>query len=415
MKAVKTLLLVAVTLLAAGFAFAQTWTPVTNAPSNGWTCVASSADGTKLVAVYGDNNSGSIYTSTNSGANWTHQTNAPAGKQWQGVASSADGVKLLAGAAAYGGIYTSTNSGKTWISNNVPNSSNYYWWNVASSADGTKLAAAAGLGGGPIYTSTNSGKTWKITSAPTNSYWAGVTSSADGTKLVAAQKANVTNPNNYLGYIYTSTNSGAMWKQQTNAPFSSWYGIASSADGTKLVAVGRSPGLGQIGGLYTSTNSGGTWTSNAAPVLNSFLSLNWSGVAISADGARIVAVASGSGVSIYASTNSGVSWQTNDAPNANWQTIASSADGSKSVAALYDGGIYTSQTTPSPQLNINPSTNKIAISWIIPSTNFVLQRSSNLLSWANVTNPPTLNLTNLQNQVTLSASNRSGFYRLKTP
>jgi len=45
----------------------------------------------------------------------------------------------------------------------------------------------------------------------------------------------------------------------------------------------------------------------------------------------------------------------------------------------------------------------------------VLQQSSDLTSWADVTNPPALNLTNLQNQVTLPPSNRTGFYRLKTP
>ncbi len=32
-----------------------------------------------------------------------------------------------------------------------------------------------------------------------------------------------------------------------------------------------------------------------------------------------------------------------------------------------------------------------------------------------MTNQPVLNLTNLQNQVTLSPSNSSGFYRPKTP
>jgi len=397
-------------IAAVNSAFAQTWTQATNAPSNGWTCVASSADGTKLVAVYGDNNSGSIYTSTNSGANWTHQTNAPTNVEWQGVASSADGVKLVAGATAYGGIYTSTNSGKTWISNNVPNSSNYYWWNVASSADGTKLAAAARLGGGPIYTSTNSGITWEITSAPTNSYWAGVTSSADGTKLAAAQLATVTNPNNYLGYIYTSTNSGATW-QTNDAPFIAWEGIASSADGVKLIAVARA---GLIG-IYTSTNSGVTWipNTNSALVYN-----NWSSAAMSADGCKMAVVSVYVGApwaSVYSSDDSGLSWQTNDAPNADWQFITSSADGSKLVAATYNGSIYTLQTTPSPQLNINPSSTNFALSWIIPSTDFVVQQSPDLMSWSSITNTPALNLTNLQNQVTLSPTNNIGFYRLTTP
>jgi hypothetical protein len=51
----------------------------------------------------------------------------------------------------------------------------------------------------------------------------------------------------------------------------------------------------------------------------------------------------------------------------------------------------------------------------VPSTNFVLQQSADLISWADLTNAPALNLTNLQNQVTLPPSNGSGFYRLKTP
>ena len=38
---------------------------------------------------------------------------------------------------------------------------------------------------GPIYTSTNFGATWTESAAPTNS-WLSVATSADGTKLVAA-------------------------------------------------------------------------------------------------------------------------------------------------------------------------------------------------------------------------------------
>ncbi|MDD5141364.1 MAG: hypothetical protein PHY43_14030 [Verrucomicrobiales bacterium] len=44
-----------------------------------------------------------------------------------------------------------------------------------------------------------------------------------------------------------------------------------------------------------------------------------------------------------------------------------------------------------------------------------MQQSSDLTSWADVTNAPVLNLTNLQNEVLLSPSNSSSFYRLKTP
>jgi hypothetical protein len=61
--------------------------------------------------------------------------------------------------------------------------------------------------------------------------------------------------------------------------------------------------------------------------------------------------------------------------------------------------------------------NSSAISWIVPSTDFVLQQNPGLTTsnWMDVTNPPALNFTNLQNEVTLLPIGDSGFYRLKTP
>src|SRR5882762_3964943 len=101
---------------------------------------------------------------------WT-LTSAP-NKNWLSVASSADGSKLVA-VVGPGRIYTSTNSGATWISNNVPNT---FWRSVASSADGGKLIAA--VDGGLIYTSTNAGATWVTNGAPSKD-WFSVASSAD--------------------------------------------------------------------------------------------------------------------------------------------------------------------------------------------------------------------------------------------
>ena len=104
MKSKLDCLFIALTVLAASFnsqlstAQAQgigyVWTPQTNGILNngnqGWYSVASSADGTKLVAgVKG----GQIYTSIDSGTNWTaHDTN----RQWYSAASSSDGTKLVA-------------------------------------------------------------------------------------------------------------------------------------------------------------------------------------------------------------------------------------------------------------------------------------------------------------------------------
>jgi len=176
-----------------------------------WYSVASSADGTKLVAVV---LGGQIYTSTDSGVSWTAREN---NRNWYSVASSSDGTKLVA-VVVGGQIYTSTDSGLSWTARET----NRNWYSVASSSDGTKLAAV--VYNGQIYTSTDSGLSW--TARENSRNWLGVASSSDGTKLVAVESG---------GYIYTSTNSGVTWTARENGR--NWYSVASSSDGTKLVAV----------------------------------------------------------------------------------------------------------------------------------------------------------------------------------
>lgn len=66
-------------------------------------------------------------------------------------------------------------------------------------------------------------------------------------------------------------------------------------------------------------------------------------------------------------------------------------------------------------MNLTPTNGNLTLSWIIPSTDFGLQQSSDLMSWMDVTNPPVLNLTNLQNEVILPPAGSNSFYRLKTP
>lgn len=141
-------------------------------------------------------------------------------------------------------------------------------------------------------------------------------------------------------------------------------------------------------------------------------------IASSADGMRLVAAATAYlGAPIFTSTNSGASWNPMDAPITNWLGVTSSADGNKLVAVVGypSGGIYTWQTTPSPKLNITPFDSGLLISWIVPSMPFVLQETSDLNTpeWMDVTTQPTLNLTNLHNEVVLPLSSTKRFYRLK--
>ena len=258
------------------------WTARMTDQSRSWLSVASSADGTKLVAAESNFfDSGSLYISTNSGVTWTARES---GRQWSSVASSADGSKLVAagsGVVQAGLLYTSTDSGVTWTARMTD--SLRYWNSVASSADGTKLVAADyGLlfetNGGLLYTSTDSGVTWTARMTDINRAWSSVASSADGSMLLAAESG---------GQLYTSTDSGATWVARMTDINRTWGSVASSADGSKLLAANNG------GQLYVSTNSGITWTAQD-------FSRNWQSVAISADGSKLVAAEYGG--QLYTST-----------------------------------------------------------------------------------------------------------------
>jgi hypothetical protein len=205
------------------------------------------------------------------------------------------------------------------------------------------------------------------------------------------------------GGVYISTNSGQTWVQVTNLPNDDWDAIALSADGTKMAAAPQNDSI------YISTNTGATWSPTETP------SELWESVAMSADGTKVIA---GPAAVIYTSVDSGITWTTNNVPFVNWVSVASSADGNELEAVDSSVvGIWISQKTPAPCLNITPTNNNLTLSWVIPSTNFALQQSSDLSTgtWTNTTNTPILNLTTLQNEMTLPLTNNSGFYRLATP
>jgi photosystem II stability/assembly factor-like uncharacterized protein len=152
---------------------AQNWT-LKSAPATYLSSVASSADGSKLVAAGG--NVG-LFLSTNSGSTWTNSF----GGDWTRVASSADGAKLVA--IAMGDVVSSTDSGATW-QHDYPVEPERVWSAVASSADGTKLAIAA-YNGGPLYASANSGTSWvQLTNYPVANQWIlAIASSSDGRRI----------------------------------------------------------------------------------------------------------------------------------------------------------------------------------------------------------------------------------------
>ena len=235
---------------------AQSWMqiPIT---TNRWSSMACSADARKLFACAGGGQPFTaitpclVYFSTNSGSTWL-ESGAPS-NHWSSIASSADGNKVIAAVGSSsrsGGIYTSIDGGQNWASNNIPARQ---WRSVTSSADGSKLYALTF--NGELYSTSDSGMTWHSNSAPQRAWT--IASSADGTKLIAA-------PGSSGGYLCTSSDSGATWLTNTSISPRVWWTVASSADGRVLAAVDGNGG--PFGKVFTSTNYGVVWVTNALPI-----------------------------------------------------------------------------------------------------------------------------------------------------
>jgi hypothetical protein len=382
----------------------------------GVSIVASSADG-QIFATAGNQQ---VYLSTNSGLNWK-QSSAPS-NDWSALAISAAGTRLVAldeghwdtNSATWmgGGIYRSLDSGASWSRTGAPNAG---WGAVAYSPDGNTLFAAdaGGLdaagyhtGSGGIYRSSDSGMSWQETGAPIRE-WTSIAASTDNTKLVAGSNE---------GEVYLSTDSGVSWTQ-AKLPTNSWLAVAISADGSKLVAD-------TVQAIYTSLDSGASWQQSLFVPWgpgNFWVDTRWNHVlASSADCSKLFTAIGGA---IYESNDFGATWALSDMPAGygyGWQEAASSSDGNKVVAV--GGSIAVLRqppppppAPPSPQLSIYRSSASLVLSWLMPSTRFVLQRSFDLASgeWVDVTDQPTFNFSNLHNELTLPPPSGNTFYRLK--
>jgi len=176
---------------------------------------------------------------------------------------------------------------------------------------------------------------------------------------------------------------------QTSAPSQLWSGVASSADGSKLVAAARFTGRGfNPSGVYVSTNSGRTWRLTSAPIQY------WGRVASSADGTQLFVIGADNpswppGARIYRSGDAGSTW-----------TATSDA-----------GYIYTWQLPPT--LSIAPSGGGILLSWPANASDFVLQQNADLSAtgWMDATNSVTQ--TKSGNQVFIPNPIGKSFYRLR--
>lgn len=156
----------------------QTWTTITGAGSREYGDGCMSDDGVKMYLTANN----LIVNSMNTGSTWTAVTVAPSGQWMNDVACSSDGSKVYTCYSGPGYIYTSTNSGANWTQRTGAGNDN--WYAVDCSADGSIVYAA--VDPGPIKKSVDSGANWTtLTSAGTTRSWSQVLCSADGNRVIA--------------------------------------------------------------------------------------------------------------------------------------------------------------------------------------------------------------------------------------
>lgn len=260
-----------------------------------WAAVASSADGTKLVAA---ESGGLLWTSVDAGTTWEARASA---QTWSAVASSADGRRLVA-AVTDGQIWISVNSGATW----TPQAQARRWRSVASSANGQRLVAATeparNLSGlnekGQVWFSVDGGLHW--TAGPELNGRGSVACSVNADRLIAAE---------FGGAVWISEDGGEHWSSRGSP--GTWVSVAASEEGTTLLAAPST------GSLRLSVDAGATWNPTGP-------SRAWSAVASSANGQRFVA-AELSG-RIWISLDGGQNWDPREQDRV-WMGVAMASAG----------------------------------------------------------------------------------------
>jgi len=87
---------------------------------------------------------------------------------------------------------------------------------------------ACGGQGGALYVSYNFGTNWAMVNSGVTAQWTAVASSADGSRLMAVDST---------GDVYISTDSGVTWAQRLGLPAASWTAWPARPTAAKLVLV----------------------------------------------------------------------------------------------------------------------------------------------------------------------------------
>ncbi|CAB4686933.1 MAG: hypothetical protein F2664_01550 [Actinobacteria bacterium] len=206
---------------------------------------------------------------------------------WSRVAMSSTG-QYMSAVAFSSKIWMSTNYGATWSDKDAVRD----WKSVSISGDGHFLIATTS-GTNNLLSSSNYGATWETLTSTTNT-WRYTASTTNGSIIALCADGDG---------LYLSTDAGTSASKVKG--FSAYSvsenvcsGIAISSNGTKIVAI-----IGPVGHMLISTNSGSTWSE-----VSRLAGISWSDLTMSADGTRITAIEYSTGY-MYTSVDSGATWQ----------------------------------------------------------------------------------------------------------
>ena len=280
--------------------YGKTWTTRGAGTFTAVGALCASADGLALAlsALRASDGARALFTSADAGTNFAVSTALTAGTtNFAALACSADGATLLvAGSAAGQGLNVSRDGGASFTAvpfDPVAQPSGFYC--VSMSADG-RVMFAQPRGTGSLWRSTDYGATFAPLAATfAGGDFGGLAVSADGSSVYAGGGA--------AGAVYRSVNFGRSW-----APVSAiaaGYGsfafgcVAVSADGARVIAASTTTG----GPLLRSGDAGATWAASASATTAAWAA--GPGCArVSADGARVAAINADANA-IYTSVDGG--------------------------------------------------------------------------------------------------------------
>jgi len=335
------------------------WTQVDgteNLTGGGWNSVACSADGVNAIAS--QDGVGRVYISPNSGASWF--LTSLSAETWTSVASSSNGSILVATSLS-GYIYVSRDSGVTWTPQE--DSGIGQWLSSGISPDGSTFMVGESNGtvdtngtNWPFITNIVGGVGATGVGGPAGATGPAGTNGisgeigATGVSILTGVGAPTSNIGK-LGDTYIDICGAALYGPQS-ITYSPSYASGVWILGTPVEAWNpatvNDSGLvycSTITALYTGTLSGGTLAMTGTPAQPTGFINNMNVVAETPDGQIVYAAGYdylGGPTTMYVSVDAGSTWYIGDGGTL-WTSVACSADGSFAIGYSTTGNlIYTS-------------------------------------------------------------------------